>query len=551
MNKKIFFISALLLCGTISAQSTDNNAVVNVENEYTPEVIKVNKKGHTPTVAQDIEMAPLELEFAYETLPFKEFTSERDVKGIMPRQQKQYPGYARLGYGCTNDIDAKLAYTLKTSKNGKVGMHAALDGFSTDSKGIDREWDRRMFRTALGAMYTHKFKSLKIGVTADFSNRVFNYQSTEGYNTGITDKQNSRIYSIKTYGMSYLKGDFSYSYDAGITYNRRSYSSGMEEGTGELRFMLGGRMEYKVGENMLENMGIELGYDGFLYNSTLRNTPRHFNNFSSFDVNPYLTFDIEGWNIKVGTKMNFITANGARFAIAPDIRLKGNITDAIGVYGEITGGREANSLAAIEEFAPYWGFDNVIGAQLLPTYRIVDTKIGSHITTGPYSFDVYAGYAYTKDDILQSIGISSGSTMYRLVYSDIAQQNTHDIFIGAGAGCNLGNWMKLSAEVRYDKWIGDNKDLLMMKPMLTFDINLEYRIIEDLTLRAGYNLTFYTRGYKRNNSKNELYARASYQIFDWLGAYIQGDNLLNCDYYEYAGYRALRARGSLGVTANF
>jgi hypothetical protein len=187
----------------------------------------------------------------------------------------------------------------------------------------------------------------------------------------------------------------------------------------------------------------------------------------------------------------------------------------------------------------------------LPTYRIVDTKIGSHITAGPYSFDVYAGYAYTKDDILQSIGISSGSTMYRLVYSDIAQQNTHDIFIGAGAGCNLGNWMKLSAEVRYDKWIGDNKDLLMMKPMLTFDINLEYRIIEDLTLRAGYNLTFYTKGYKRNNSKNELYARASYQIFDWLGAYIQGDNLLNCDYYEYAGYRALRARGSLGVTANF
>ena len=561
MRKSILIISALALCGTAFAQSNENSAVVNIENEYTPEVIKVSKKGNTPTIAEETEMEPLKLEFIEKAEPFRGFTSERDIKDVIPTQKRQYPGYARLGYGLTNDIDAKLAYTLKTSERGEVNMLAGFDGFKTGIKGEELDWDRRMFRTTAGASYTHRFNSIEMGVAADFSNRVFNYQHTDGYGTavqtpGFTDKQNSRTYRLSTTGVTDLDNEFAFSYVAGVTYNRRSYSSGMENGTGELAFNLGGQAAIMIGEEALKSIGVDLGFDGLVYNSTLRDAPEGYTNYSSFDINPFLKFDFSGWRVKIGTKMNFITANGARFAISPDIKVEGNINSFVGLYGEITGGRAVNKLADIEEEMPYWGFGGMTDRQLRPTYRVVDIKAGTHMTIEPVSFDVYAGYAYTKDDVLQTMGYqqdpNSPIQAFRFIYAGFAQQNTHNFFIGGRVGCDIGGWTSLSAEARYDKWGGSDKEMLMMKPQITADVNADFRVFEKLTFRLGYNFTRYTKGSsERYGCKNDLYARASYQIFDWLGAYIQGNNLLNCDYYEYAGYRARGARGSLGVTTNF
>ena len=91
MRKSILIISALALCGTAFAQSNENSAVVNIENEYTPEVIKVSKKGNTPTIAEETEMEPLKLEFIEKAEPFRGFTSERDIKDVIPTQKRQYP----------------------------------------------------------------------------------------------------------------------------------------------------------------------------------------------------------------------------------------------------------------------------------------------------------------------------------------------------------------------------------------------------------------------------------------------------------------------------
>ena len=92
-----------------------------------------------------------------------------------------------------------------------------------------------------------------------------------------------------------------------------------------------------------------------------------------------------------------------------------------------------------------------------------------------------------------------------------------------------------------------------MKPQITVDVNAEARIIENLTLRMGYNFTRYTESATRGriNNKNDLYARISYQITKRYGAYIQGNNLLNSQYFDYAGYATRGIRASLGATVNF
>ena len=92
-----------------------------------------------------------------------------------------------------------------------------------------------------------------------------------------------------------------------------------------------------------------------------------------------------------------------------------------------------------------------------------------------------------------------------------------------------------------------------MKPQVTANFNAEARVIEHLTLQLGYNYTRYTKSETRGriSDKHDLYARLSYQITKRFGAYIQGSNLLNDKYYEFAGYEARGIRGTLGATVNF
>ena len=143
--------------------------------------------------------------------------------------------------------------------------------------------------------------------------------------------------------------------------------------------------------------------------------------------------------------------------------------------------------------------------------------------------------------------------MHKLMYANFEQDNTHHAYANLRLGCDLRSWVKLSADARYDFWSCSNNDLLIMKPQITVDANAEVRIIEHLTMRAGYNFTRYTKSATRGriSNKNDLYARISYQITKRYGAYIQGNNLLNSRYFDYAGYVTRGIRGSLGATVNF
>ena len=92
-----------------------------------------------------------------------------------------------------------------------------------------------------------------------------------------------------------------------------------------------------------------------------------------------------------------------------------------------------------------------------------------------------------------------------------------------------------------------------MKPEWSAEANLETHPIKNMTVKAGYSFARYTRSLAgtRINDKHDLHLRVNYNINKWVGAYIQGENLLNSKYYDYVGYRTLGIRGLVGVTANF
>lgn len=552
MKKSVFSIIMLLTCSFAQAQEKVHTAVVNVENDYKPVVVQVNKKNFTPTVESETNVTPLELKFQKQATPFDRFTSERNLKELLPKQESAHPGYARLGYGTGGWVDAKVAYKLKTGENGNMKMVAALDGFNTEIDGEFRNWDSRMYRTLFDADYTHEFEYLTLNVVGNFNNRVFNYHST-GDEVGITDKQNNKNYTLATKGTGKLTGPFSYTFNAAYSHNRRAYTVGNNEYIAQNHINGGGTIAYEIFDFELYNIGAEVNLDAYIYNSTLRKAANGYKNLFSADINPFLNFRFDNWKLFLGTKMNLRTNGGAAIAIAPNIKVEGNIAEKVSLYTSITGGRVNNGFEQLDAISPYWSFDKSSSYQFKPTYKVADFAAGARVGIEPLSFDFYAGYAYTKDDLLQTVSYSTIFNHDALQFVDFGQQNTHNIYVGARVGCDLFGWLELAGNARYDHWNCDDKDYLVMKPQFFASIEAEAEPIEGLVAKAGYSLTRYTAGRTngRIGNKYSLDARVSYRIDKRFGAFVQGENLLNCKYYEFAGYMARGIRAMAGVTVDF
>lgn len=574
MKKVLLLISALALSGTMNAQSDKRDAVVNVEKGYKPIELEVGKKNFTPSTDRNIQVQPSTVEYSKEGIVYKGFTSDMNLKDALPRQERMFPGYARLGYGVTNDIDAKLAYRFGVGKNGAMNVYTALDGFKCNIGPEENKWNSRFYNNSTGLGYTHSFKRLNINADAKFSNNVFNYHCTDTA-SALTNKQNSRNYMVTFGGISKLSGPFSYNFKANYEYTARSYTAGVKNGIGENHFGFGGNISYNIHESkrwkeinekynnynlygpIISLISLDMRFEGFMYNPTLRNGYKGYEDYFSIDFDPRVTLTLGSWNVNVGLNMNFVTKGAMVCAVAPNISTEKNLHKNVTVYGSITGGREHNNLSRLEKLTPYWGIADSTATRLKPSYKVVDINIGSRLTFKNFSADIHAGYAYTMDDMLQVFNPAIADSV-SMIYTDLKQANTHNTHVAARLGYNIRSWVRLAADVRYDHWSCDNKDLLIMKPEFTANIVAEGRIdhinkIEFITLQLGYNYTRYTKGetVERITDKHDLFARVSCQITNKFGAYIQGNNLLNNKHYEYAGYLTRGIRGEIGATLNF
>ena len=552
MKKSILSIAAILLSCTVLAQNDTLRAVVNVNNEYTPVLIKVDKKNFVPSNSSKTKKSTPKYRFTSEAMPFNGFVSERNNKELIKEEENPYKGYARAGYGIGGMVDLKAAYRTRLGERDLIKATASLDGYMTDIDRIENNssWESRMYNSNIAVGYTHLFDGLKLNVTGEFNNRLFNYQSM-GTADNDTDKQNSKELGIRIDGATIARDGYGYRFDAGFANNSRKYSAGTDNGINESRIKAGGAAWYNFGHDE-GGVGIAADVETFLYNKALRDAKKPFDNYISVDANPYVSFILKGWDIRLGAKMNILTGNGARLAFAPDVKIATYLTKNISFFAKATGGRTENNFSRLESISPYWNLDEASNGQLKPTYKVIDAVSGATITYKSLSVDLSAGYAYTKYDVLQTFEATS-STVYSIIYTGLVQDNTHNAHASMRIGYDLGGWLKIAGDARYDYWKCGTKELLAMRPEFTFKLNAEMKPIRGLTLNAIYDFTCYTKcdGNKRISSKNDLGIRASYEVLPWLGMYLQGNNLLNDSYYEYAGYEARGIRGLLGATVSF
>lgn len=528
------------------------NAVVNVENEYNPIIVKVTKQSFTPQIEQTSGNTPLDLVFARKATPFEQFLSNRDLSSLLPGQPKTSDGYARLGYGNCNNTDLKAAYTLATGKNSKLDMFASLTGYKCDIEALkknSRDWESRFYETWLTADYTHSFAPLTMKISGAVNNNVFNYQPAGFATILYTDKQHSNNYRLSADIESNLAGAISYKANAGYSLNTRKYSSAAEDRISENHFTAGGEFAYELTDDQLRSFGVAADLDAFTYNKALKPMGNKYDNYISVRTNPFMNFRFEAWKLRLGIHADILTANGKKFSVAPDIKFEGPITDDLTFYASATGGNRLNTFTTISELSPYWCYRND-QPQYTPTYNVFDIETGARMSIGQFGAQFYLGYDYEKDNLLPTVSYNNN---YSMIFTDFAQEETRRYYAGLKATFDHGGWLNLSAEARYNKWDSDgDENLLIFTPMIEAGINARARICEGLYAGISHKFARHTEcNDGRIRDTNNLSAEVFYRFNKMLRAYIQGNNLLNKNYYSYAGYLSRGVNFTAGVECNF
>lgn len=541
---KRFFLIAIAFAVTngISAQKDSLNAVIKVENEYNPVVVKANKQNFTPQIETRRDNKPLDLIFSQESSPYSQFVSERKTNELLPQQESHHPGYARLGYGSNNNIDAMLGYRFDISDNDKIRILASLNGYNTKIKNLNNEkWKSRFYTSWISADYMHRFETMSLGVESNIHKKTFNYQQLEQRGT---NKQNNSSYNVTLKAISHLTGPFSYKGNIGYTYNNRAYTNGIKDGLSENHLSANGTIIYELTDKYIYNIGTEIALNSYTYNDALNIDGSDYDNLLSLQINPFTNIRYENWKIRLGAHVDMQSTGGAFLALAPDINIEGQISDKITLFTSATGGRTQNTFNILEQLSPYW--DNI--GQYKATYKIADIMAGTRLTVEPINASIYAGYAYTKNDLTATYSINNSN-----LYNPFTQGTSRNIYIGGQLEYDYDGWLKTSTNIRYDKWSSPNNDIVLnYKPVINIDINAEARICKELFANAGYTFTRYTKDNKhRIKNKNNLVAKLQYKFHEQFEAFIQGDNLLCSKYEIYPGYTAQGINFIIGASARF
>lgn len=544
-------LSALFAALTFAQTAKDTlNAVVKVENDYNPIIVKATKQSFTPQIEQPGGSKPLDLVFARTASPFERFISNRDLTSLLPSQPAVSGGYARLGYGNCNNTDLKAAYGFDLGKKDKLNLFASLTGYKCSIDALNsnsRDWDSRYYDTWFTADYSHKFRYMTMTVEGAINNNVFNYQPA-GFATALdTDKQHGNSYSLSADIVSNLSGAISYRADIGYSLNTRKYSSAMEERTSENSFTAGGEFAYEFDNDQLRSIGVAADFDAFTYSKAL--TSNEYDNYMSIRTNPFMNFRFDTWKLRLGMHFDLLTANGKKLAVAPDIRFEGPVTEDLTLYASATGGNTLNTFAALGEMSPYWCYRND-QPQYTPTYKVFDIETGARMSIGQVGLQFYLGYDFNKYNLLPVVSYDNAQSM---VFTDFAQDDTRKYYAGIKADFDHGGWLTLAGDARYSKWsCDDEKDLLLFTPMAEANVKARARLYEGLYAGIKYEYVRHTKGGSgRMRDTNNLGAEVSYQFHKQFRAYIQGDNLMNRNYYSYAGYLSRGINFTAGVECKF
>lgn len=615
MKKISLFIIATALCTVATAQTTDSvmTQSVNIEKEYTPEVVKVKRadielpatepKVEKSEVKYSSETAPMAVESQFYPLP------AADAKNTGRPNYK--PGYARVAIGFPLVWMADVWTPVVNNKNDFLGMTLNHNGFwNGNKKLIDTDFEldyKHHFNT--GMLYS------KIGFNNDYysyygEDTIFNkstyFDEEKGKDfsgLGLQPEMRTTTAAHVLLGFGSEKERKNWTYDGNLRYDIMTSSPTITRDGIKLR--QAAQREHRIALNLMGGYNIDghhinadLGVEAYLHNNPARtlyliadsiagsqvNHTLRDTTFTNADNKPQIliTFNPryeKQWNslsLRAGAKLWFSVNKGKVVSAAPDMEVRYTFRQLFSVYGGIGGDYAVTSISNMLDENRYMNLDSM---PTLNDYTPADFHAGFDIT--PVSgLQIGASVSYkmiqnTHFFVNTEFACTETPNVYPKNDLDYVYGNTFNLVYAkatllqaeAHIDYNLKERYTFHASGRYNGWnVKDENVEAWNKPTWEADASIEALFTKNF---AG-NVRFYYASERKapliNVDGNSYDVKTLAPIYDLnlslsytfpknISIFVQANNLLAISeklrYQNWYGYDNIGTHVMAGISVSF
>lgn len=532
--KKIYIsiLATLLAVSHISGQTRQQDRSMVVEESYVADFSSGSKyMPYAPshTLSKSKRIGNYITQPQYLSGYYREDLELKDLSNEVETDQM---GVARLGYGLRNTLDALVHVGLSLSPKDRIEFDTKADG---ENSGLFDGWRKKYYDWDASVTYQHRWERSVIDVDLFTDYKGFNYRP--GINADqVTDKQN-----LWNFGTSVLLNSFAtekVEYHVRLAYNRFSRSN---DGAGKNisvlnRLELNSGMFLPLGGN--NSLGLDFNIAGGSYDWNSFNGTAAFDNYWNFTFAPYYTYNADRLKIRLGLDMDCLAGTRHSFNLSPDVALLFKLSDSWALFADANGGFREYSANKLYDISPYWSDT----AQVRHGYSAVDARAGlSFNRTDSWKWQLYAGYSYNKDEIFQTVADD------RFITSALTQRNLSMFKAELSSSLTAIPSFNLNLFAGYYSYFNTDRALLLMRPVARVDLDMHIRLCNYLYTTISYQSAYY----KDLKSKQNISLRVDWDITENIAAYMALDNILNREYYDFAGYQHHKFSAMLGVLFRF
>lgn len=553
--KHRFFTIHISLFTCLAAMAQLNNTV-EVTNEVKP-VVADAKKVEVKTQAVQTQVKHYTMQYAtegqpttnYAEEPVGDYTTEEVAKG-------NKKGYVHLGGGTHGQLDTRASYLFNLAEDDALGVSLMLQGMNGKVRnshfyGVE-DWHSRDYRNRAAVKYNHHIeRGADVYARGAFENRVFNYMG--GINH--TDKQHNVLGSLDFGLMPYQVEDLMVEAKGGVDFFSQNYHTTMTEKLGETLVHLDLDGAYKFTEQ--HQVGLGLGF----FNSSYGNA--ELEGITTLRLSPHYRFVGSQLSAQVGF---FASTSGE---VGPDAWVSYRLDPQSELYVKASSYETDNSFQRYAREHPYFSFgDDVAGSgkdiiKMKAEYHQIDVSVGYRLkSANGFCAHLNAGLDMVKNKYAMDRMSFSQHGFYMPCVEFAKRRN---FYINADFSYAYSDNLKVEAKNQINM-VGSKMDNEWVKgsftkPVFQMDWTADAKVVKGLYVGLDWDFAIYDEpayddgvlaAYHRPNMLNlGASIRYTLPVKYPCTLFVKGDNLFDCKYDRYWGYRQMGVNVQGGLALSF
>ncbi|MDR1737464.1 MAG: hypothetical protein LBR66_01405 [Candidatus Symbiothrix sp.] len=541
MKRKIFYLVCALCAGNaVFAQNSDLQRELTLEKEFSPTVRDADKINHTPEL-QPVKKTTSAVSFSNFTMEpslapyFSTFQAPVYMTDFATSQQQ---AYVRLGMGFLFHLDADAGYQIFNTEKTRWNIFASHRSSNTSTGYLQADEHTRMKinDNLIGTQFEHQFLSTRL--TAGLQYNYLRFNDYGWLDTTMTRRRNHRLQTYIGLGTTDANADVLWQANIAYTLFAQQYPVLQDYSGGNENRILADIDLHK------DWVGIAAAMTTYLYSTPLQDSIAKATgnvNYTTFVLNPYVYYEDDLWDARLGLTANIRVGGVRKILIAPKVSFRWRPTDAVLFYAIADGGLVDNSHFNVRQenryIAPMWRVKDA-GSPL-------DAKLG--VSFSPFintGFEIFTGYKYIKDEHFYTA-------------DSIVYDNAGVFSLGGKATYSYRNSFDISAQVVFNHWNMKHETAAWNRPIFAGDLAVGYQL-PAIPIRMDLNYHLET-GRKANihglseKMKNihDLKFSANYMLNSQVSLFVEANNLLFQKYDFWYGYPSQGMYCMAGASVKF